>query len=39
MRSCTEVHVEIFIIKGHIIISHGITSVSYDIIDDVIKFA
>ena len=26
-------------IKGHIIIIHGITCVSNDIIDDVIKFA
>ena len=38
MRSYTEVHVKIFI-KGHIIIIHCITSVSYDNIDDVIKFA
>ena len=28
-----------FFIKGHIIIIHGIKSVSYDIIDDVIEFA
>ena len=38
MRSYTEVHVEIFI-KSHIIIIHGITCVSNDIIDDIIKFA
>ena len=38
MRSYTKVHVKMFI-KGHIIIIHGITCVSNDIIDDVIKFA
>ena len=38
MRSYMKVHVNFFI-KGHIIIIHGITCVSYDIIDDIIKFA
>ena len=38
MRSYTEVHVKSFI-KDHIIIIYSITSVSNDIIDDVIKIA
>ena len=37
MRSYMKVHVEI-VIKAHIIIIHGITCVSNDIIDGVIKF-
>ena len=38
MRSYSKVHVNIFI-EGNVIIIHGITCVSNDIIDDVIKFA
>ena len=38
MRSYTNVHVKFFI-KGNVIIIHGITCVSNDIIDDVIIFA
>ena len=40
MRSYTKVHAacDVFT-KGHIIIIHGITCVSNNIIDDVIKFA
>ena len=37
MRSYADVYV--IFIKGHIIIIHGITCFSNDIIDDVIKFA
>ena len=38
MRSYTKVHMKICI-KGHIIIIHGITCVSNDIINDAIKIA
>ena len=38
MRSYTKVLMKYFI-KGHISIIHGITRVSNDIIDNVIKFA
>ena len=38
MRSYTKVHMKICI-KRHIIIIHGVTCVSNDIIKDVIKFA
>ena len=39
MRSYIKVRVIFFFIKGHIIIIHGITCVSNDIVDDIIKFA
>ena len=38
MRSYTKVHAKL-LMKGHIIIIHGITYDSNDIIDDVIKVA
>ena len=38
MCSYTKVHMQFFI-KGHIIIIHGITWVSNDSIDNVIKYA
>ena len=38
MRSYTKVHVKL-LMMGHIIIIHGITYDSNDIIDDVIKVA